>query len=297
MTTILLPCSPLNPRRVDDDFAAEADAARANGFAIEFVDAETIARGEVAGGARGSRPCLYRGWMLASKQYGYFASALAALGYAPMTKPADYRRHHEYPGAYAALSDLMPESLIVPAEELGNLEAVADAMANRWRGGALLKDYVKSRKHEWLDACFIPDVADRANAMRVLRNFVERQGSDLSGGLVMRQSLDLATLGRHAISGMPIAVEYRAFYLAGRPLAVAPYWDGADYADAPSPPAALLAEIGARFGDGFFSADVAMQSSGAWKLIETGDGQVSQIPESLGEAAFYRALAERLGAA
>jgi hypothetical protein len=44
--------------------------------------------------------------------------------------------------------------------------------------------FVKSRKHEWTDACFIPSAADRSAVERVVNRFLELQGEELAGGLV-----------------------------------------------------------------------------------------------------------------
>jgi hypothetical protein len=82
-----------------------------------------------------------------------------------------------------------------------------------------VKDYVKSRKHEWLEACFIPDAGDRAAVERVVGVFVDRQGEDLAGGLVFREYVELRRVGAHPVSGLPLGREYRLFFLDGRLLA------------------------------------------------------------------------------
>jgi len=45
-----------------------------------------------------------------------------------------------------------------------NQQDVAGLAARLGSGPAIVKDYVKSRKHEWDEACFIPDLADLAHA-------------------------------------------------------------------------------------------------------------------------------------
>ena len=68
----------------------------------------------------------------------------------------------------------------------------------------MLKDFVKSRKHEWAEACFIPSASDRASVERVVRRFLELQDDDLSEGLVFREFVEFEPLGRHPKSGMPL---------------------------------------------------------------------------------------------
>ena len=93
----------------------------------------------------------------------------------------------------------------------------------------VLKDFVKSRKHEWAEACFIPSAADREAVERVVGRFLELQGEDLAGGLVFREYVEFEPVGVHPRSGMPLTQEYRIFWLDGGPLFWSPYWEGADY--------------------------------------------------------------------
>jgi hypothetical protein len=51
----------------------------------------------------------------------------------------------------------------------------------------VLKDYVKSEKHHWAEATFVPDVRDVAAARRVAERFIELRGPELLGGLVVRR--------------------------------------------------------------------------------------------------------------
>jgi hypothetical protein len=51
-------------------------------------------------------------------------------------------------------------------------------------GPAIVKDYVKSAKHRWAEACYIPDTRDEARAVEVIRAFLDEQGGDLNGGVV-----------------------------------------------------------------------------------------------------------------
>ncbi|HEY3063178.1 MAG TPA: ATP-grasp domain-containing protein [Chloroflexota bacterium] len=67
---------------------------------------------------------------------------------------------------------------------------------------------MKSRKHEWNEACFIPSAADRAGAERVVKRFVELQGDDLAQGLVFRE------LGDGQVAGLPDSADPAEFYRA-----------------------------------------------------------------------------------
>ena len=82
---VLVPADPLRPRRPDEHFAAEADAARAAGLDVAVVDHDALTSGDGAGRAvarvpEAAGPAVYRGWMLRAGQYAAFADALAERG-------------------------------------------------------------------------------------------------------------------------------------------------------------------------------------------------------------------------
>ncbi len=153
----------------------------------------------------------------------------------------------------------------------------------------VIKDWVKSQKHRWHEACFIPRADDLAQAERVVRRFLELQGEFLVGGVVLREFLDLKSVGTHPQSGLPLTAEWRVFVLEGRPFFVAPYWDGADYHDL-QPDLDFIRERAKTIPSCFFSLDVAQTKGGEWIVIEVGDGQVSGLPSTDLAPAFYEAL-------
>jgi hypothetical protein len=156
----------------------------------------------------------------------------------------------------------------------------------------IIKDFVKSRKHEWADACFIPSASDRHGVERVVSRFLELQGDDLNEGLVFREFVNFRPVGVHPKSGMPLIAEYRIFWLDARPMFWSPYWETGDYAEI-SPPLELFAETAAAVESRFFSMDVARRIDGAWFIVELGDGQVSGLPREVDARPFYKALASK----
>ena len=110
----LVPADPLRPRRPDEHFASEAQAAREAGLAVAVVDHDALTRGDDAARAVSSLPAgdvaVYRGWMLRSERYAAFADALAEQGVTLRTSAEQYRRAHELPGWYPALAAVTPRS-------------------------------------------------------------------------------------------------------------------------------------------------------------------------------------------
>jgi hypothetical protein len=156
----------------------------------------------------------------------------------------------------------------------------------------VVKDSVKSRKHEWDEACFIPAADDRSAVERVVSRFVELQGDDLAGGLVFREFVELDPVGRHPRSGLRLGREYRLFRLDAQLLVSGRYWDGIDYSD--EHPVESFERLSSAIPSRFFSMDIAKTTAGDWIVMEIGDGQVSGLPEAIDPDTFYSGLAERL---
>jgi hypothetical protein len=93
---LLLPADVLRPRRVDEHFAGEAQAARALGWPVALVDHDALSSGSDCAGAvarvPGDEVAIYRGWMLSSRAYDGLATALAARGTRLYTDAKQYRR-------------------------------------------------------------------------------------------------------------------------------------------------------------------------------------------------------------
>lgn len=91
---------------------------------------------------------------------------------------------------------------------------------------AILKDYAKSAKHRWREACFLPVHSSRAAFDGVLQAFLHERGALFEQGLVLRRFHPLVQLGE-TMRGQPIHEEYRLFCLDGTIIAHAPFRDPA----------------------------------------------------------------------
>jgi hypothetical protein len=300
MTTVIFCADPLAPRMPDPAFADEVEAARRAGFATALLSYERLVRErDAAGAVRRVAPAepttlaLYRGWMLPSEHYAGLYDALASRGYQLIATPATYRTCHELPAAYPLIAGRTPATVWLPQAGGFELDCIMDALRPFGDAPLVLKDYVKSRKHEWLEACFIPSAADRDSVGRVVARFLELQGDDLQGGLVFRAYEPLRPIGVDPRSSMPLPNEHRAIVLDGEPLVVAPYWEVA--ASGAQPPLAAFAGVVQGVPSRFFTIDLAERADGAWTIIELGDAQVAGLLPSIDPDQFYRALAARLG--
>lgn len=143
----------------------------------------------------------------------------------------------------------------------------------------VVRDYVKSPKHEWAKACLSASAADRAAVERVVRRFLDLQGDDLNEGLVFREFVDFEPLAEHSDSGMPLSKEYRLFFLDGRLLFSAEYWEKGDYGGS-APPVEGFSDVAARVRSRFFTMDVAKRRDSDWMIVELRDDAPEEISAS-----------------
>ncbi|MFJ1802189.1 ATP-grasp domain-containing protein [Streptomyces sp. NPDC088180] len=275
---------PLRPSRPDPQFADEVAAARATGGRIALLDHDALLAGDAAGAvarvARDSGPYWYRGWMIPSDRYAELEAALGARGCALLTGAA-YRRAHELPGWYEEFAGLTPRSVWcatapgAPPPTAGELAALAAPLGP---GPGIVKDFVKSRKHEWHEACYVPELADAGRLAAVVGRFVGLQGTFLSGGLVLRSFEPFVAGG-----------EARVWWVDGAAVLVTAHPDTPGAVSVPEP--ALPREAVGRLGPRWVTTDLALREDGVWRVVEVGDGQVSGLPAGSETGALFAALA------
>ncbi|MCX5212806.1 ATP-grasp domain-containing protein [Kitasatospora sp. NBC_00240] len=288
---ILFPADPLAPRRPDPHFTWEARLLRELGGDHALVDHDALLAGDAEAAVRrvpaGIGPLWYRGWMIPGAGYARFAAALDARGGTLLTSPAGYTSAHELPGWYRVFEGATPASVWIPvpspgrAPRAGELAAAAARLGGT--GAAIVKDYVKSRKHEWAEACYVPELADLAALERVVNRFVELQDDFLAGGVVLRRFEDFARTadGR--------AAEARVWWLDGEPVLVGPHPDSPRHA--PDPDLTDVRPLVRALGCRFVTTDLAQRADGsAWRVVEVGDGQVSDLPSGVDAAALLSSL-------
>ncbi len=294
----VFPSRMFEPRSVEDDFAAQRAAAREAGFSTFLLDQEHLDQGNFVRAARAVEEdigaSIYRGWMLTAEQYAGLYSALSAKGAPPINSPEQYVHCHHLPESFDIIQAQSPGAVWVPLGPDGvDIDQVIAGAAEFGDGPVIIKDYVKSRKHEWEEACFVPSAADRDALRRVASTFVERQGDLLTGGVVIREFRELESIGTHPKSGMPLTREHRVFVLDGEPVAVGRYWTDGDYAN-DDVPLSEFAETMKAVKSRFFTMDLARQADGQWCIIELGDGQVAGLLDTIPEADLFTALAAKL---
>lgn len=215
-------CShPLNKKSVDEDYMEEYQAAGLNHSCVLF-SYEDLEVGKLSlYGEDIKGLTIYRGWMMSPNMYENFYNLLLERGIQLINTPKEYAKYHLLPGWYKDFERCTPFSIWSESKNIEDVLKLTDGL----EGAFIIKDYVKSRKHEWYDACFIKDIRDKENTERVINNFINRQGSNLEGGVVLRKFESLRSIGNHKESGMPISEEYRIFVFKGEILIADNYWN------------------------------------------------------------------------
>jgi len=298
---ILFPSDPLDPRQVDGMFRREAEAAKEVGLRTAMVSID--GEGQPFGmwglpGADSLHPelTIYRGWMLKPDAYADMYRSALRNSALLINSPEEYLYCHELPRWYPDLKLHTPKSIWVePVTTLGfELNDIVEQVTRKLGAGPyIVKDYVKSQKHYWKEACFIEGPEHIA---QVTRHFLELQGDDLNTGLVFREFQPLKQVGSHPKSGTPISNEVRAFAARGHELMISPYWSPEEGgSDITLPRERLWSNWLSTIKSNFFTVDLAMTTdrNERWVVIELGDGQVSSLPEGADAHAFYTRLRER----
>jgi hypothetical protein len=256
----------------------EADAGRALGVEVALVDHDALCRsGAVAAGAeegpcdgslRPTMPSTGVGcWTAAATRPSV---ALAARGVHLRTSPAADRSAHELPGWYDLFRVHTPRTTWTTGP---SLDQPAAGLASLGAPAAVLRDYVKSAKHDGHEAAYIPDTGDGDHVAKVARRLLELRGDDSAGGLLARAYEDLT------------GAETRTWWVGGECRLVTAHPDTPEAEPGPVDPGPYAAGVVA-LGTPFVTLDLARRTDGTWRLVEIGDGQVSDRPRTTPSAAL-----------
>lgn len=233
--------------------------------------------------------CIYRGWMMSVASYEKLYNSLLKFNLRLINTLTEYKHCYYLPDSYQYIEAYTAKTVVTnicsqpTKEELANLLKVFDEKA------LIVKDYVKSQKHHWHDACFIPKANDTDHVQRVVNKFIDLQGDNLQGGLIFREFIELESVGIHPKSNMPLTQEYRVFVLNKKPISIIKYWNEGTYTD-DNVYIENFKTVYEQLESNFFTVDIAKRKDGKWIIIELGDGQVAEHMGAKGLKEFYQQL-------
>jgi ATP-grasp domain, R2K clade family 3 len=247
MISLLYPQSVLEPRMPDEMFRGEVQAMKATSLNIHLIDTESL----TSGPARIRPPLdpgtrvVYRGWMLTHSEYMNLAASVERSGGSCFTSPEQYVATHHLPNWYPIVKGYTPETVFLDTDA----DLVSELQRLGWER-FFIKDYVKSLKTS------VGSIVEDPEQIEIVVSEMEKYRGFIEGGLCIRRVEDF-------IAGS----ERRYFVLNRTPYAVE---SGAVIPES----VAYCAEA---IASPFFSVDVVLRAEGAERIVEIGDGQVSDL--------------------
>ena len=281
---LLFPNDPLQPKQADPVFAEEVAVAQAVQLPVAWLDfpgAMMTCELKKIPPAR----VLYRGWMVDRAEYRCFYRDLIDASHQAFTKPNAYELCHYAPNSWQFVRNIAPKFFFFPEAAIPQehyLENQYELLKPQLALAPLIvKDYVKSEKAHWDEACFIPKGATWEQFERVVRNFLTYRGNRFTGGLVFKEYLTLTA-----------GVEYRLWVLNRQLLHVSQNTGPTTAKNLGIYPDLRRFEpYFNKIASPFYTMDVALSEELGWVVIELGDGQVSGYNcDGNNVEAFYRAL-------
>ncbi|MDG1332253.1 MAG: ATP-grasp domain-containing protein [Crocinitomicaceae bacterium] len=291
--------SVIDNKVVEPDYLDELNAAKRVGFHTSLISFEELTDGNIKRALRLINPSeikekgIYRGWMLTPEHYQSLYDGLIKKNIELINTPTEYKHCHYLPESYELIKDNTPKSNWSRANDPINEQVVIELTEAFANSPIIVKDYVKSEKHYWKEACYIPDASDTHNILAITEKFIELRGSSLNEGLVFRQFEELEFLIDHSKSGMPLTKEFRVFFANKKIVSVFDYWDEGEYGET-KPELDHFIQIAQTIDSNFFTMDIAQKKNGEWIIMELGDGQVAGLPDNAHIEKFYKLLQEAL---
>jgi hypothetical protein len=256
---LLYPSSPLRSRQPDEQYQAEVEAVRSEGFEVSLCSVEAFQAGDFK--ASPSLPAgdeiLYRGWMLAKDEYTSLVAAIRDGGCQPVNDATNYLACHYLPNWYPLLSEFSPETRVYPAD----CDLAKELKSLGW-SESFIKDYVKSLKTS------VGSRISKPETVEVVVSEMRRYRGTIEGGFCVRRVEDFQP-----------DTERRHFVFNGKPHAPS--------GEAPE----IVHQCAGRVKSSCFSADVIQRTDDTLRIVEIGDGQVSDLVGWTPEH-FAKALAQ-----
>lgn len=243
---LLFLADPFSRKLPDSAYLEEYEAAQAAGIPCSLISYESIDEGGVFRpfpALLPDLPVVYRGWMLSFDKYKRLYQLIIGSKRVLLTDPGRYLECHHLPRWYHSVSDLTPDTLI-----LKEGDDFKEALSDKPWAQYFVKDYVKSL------TTGRGSVAKNADEVREIVNLIKEYRDEIEGGVCIREFEDFVP-----------ATEERYFVYQGR----------AYGRDGLVPD--IVREVACRIPVPFYSVDIVMNSAGKHRLVELGDGQVSDL--------------------
>ncbi|NES95163.1 MAG: ATP-grasp domain-containing protein [Desertifilum sp. SIO1I2] len=243
----LFPSDYFNPKQVDEAYSEQVGCLQNVGFEASTISLEALAlrSAKIFPVPKPGETLIYRGWMLAPNDYSRLVEAVRNTDADVLTSDDEYLATHYLPNWYPLIRDLTPETHFFSIED--DLERQLGELGwNRF----FIKDYVKSLKTS------VGSMIDEPSAIRTVVAEMQKFRGNIEGGICVRQVEDFVA-----------ETERRYFVVYGRAFAASTSEDVPE----------IVEECAKRINSQFFSVDVVERTDGCERVVEVGDGQVSDL--------------------
>jgi hypothetical protein len=238
----LFPSDYFNSQQPDEAFTEQTQALKQQGFRIAVLSLETATIFPVL---QTTDTVVYRGWMLSIEQYQQMLKIIEKFSATPLTSLKNYLATHYLPNWYPKLLEFTPETRVFAITD--NLQLELEKLA--W-DGFFIKDYVKSLKTS------IGSVIRQPAEITVLLEEMQHFRSSIEGGICVRR-----------LEALRPETEQRYFV----------YQQQAFASDTSQIIPGIVQSCLERIKQPFFSVDVIENTNGDLRIVEIGDGQVSDL--------------------
>ncbi len=244
---LLLPSDYFNPKQVDEAYAEQANCLGQIGVETSAIALEALSSGsaKIFPAPDPGVKVLYRGWMLTPDHYFLLVNAVKNSGADVLISHQEYLATHYIPNWYPLIADLTPETRFFSIDD--QLEG---ALRDLGWSKFFIKDYVKSLKTS------VGSMIDQPSAIRTVIAEMQKFRGGIEGGLCVRRVEDF----------LP-ETERRYFVVYGQSFGPLPNQRIPD----------IVHECAWRIDSKFFSVDVVDRRDGCKRIVEIGDGQVSDL--------------------
>ncbi|UKE84929.2 ATP-grasp domain-containing protein [Pectobacterium colocasium] len=244
---IIYPSDYFDSSKVDEIFEAEYHSAKERGLSCLLLSTQHVSNGKYkfSKDLESNSPVIWRGWMLKSDEYKSLSDAVTRIGGNMLVSLEDYLSSHHITGWYKSCEKYTPETTFL--KENDDFDQVINQL--KWPS-YFVKDYVKSLTTSR------GSIAENAEEIHEIIAAIKQFRGEIEGGISLRKVEDIIK-----------SSERRYFSFRNNVYS----------SDSMVPD--LVAEIAQHISSPFFSIDMAENTAGELRLIEIGDGQVSDIKE------------------
>lgn len=274
-TIIIFPSDYFNKRKPDNELCGEYNSALSAGFDVvifSYDDWFSNRKLVLDFIPENNVQAIYRGWMMKPKLYESFYYELKKKNIKLINTPDMYNKLHIFPNVYPFIEEDTAKTLIY--DDISNVK-IADIPFEKF----IIKDFVKSVKGTDFPPYFEKDTPQEFFD-KEMEKFFNYRGALLTGGICIKEFLNLKRYGEKTN-------EFRVFYFKNMVLSYSRNSGQGDYAE--KPPEILLEKY-SHLNSDYYTVDYAELADGSWKIIETGDGQVSGLSDNQNYDNYFKRL-------